>query len=205
MSAARPVIGLLGQVCTGKSTVAEAFRRRGAELYEADKLVHELYRRAEVKAEVRKRFGADVFAPDGEVDRKKLGALVFADEAKLAELTREVIFPRTGEALDARLRTFRAGQAPALVLDAPTLLESGRGALCDRLLFVSAPRARREAWARGRGWEPGELARREGRMLDEQEKRKRCDAVLENGGTLEDVDRRVAELWAAWVAPGVRE
>lgn len=203
MTARRLVLGLVGQVCAGKSAVAAAFRNRGAELYEADKLVHELYARPDVKAQVRQLFGAEVFDAAGAVDRKKLGALVFGDPARLKELTEGVIFPRTGEALKTQLDVFRAGQAPVLLVDAPTLFEAGREGWCDRVIFVAARRERREVWARtNRGWAEGELARREARMQDETGKRARCHAVLENDGTLEDLDRKVGALWERWVVQG---
>ena len=200
----RPVIGLVGQVCAGKSAVAAAFQRRGARVRAADRWVHELYGRDDVKAEVRSLCGGGVFDSGGEVDRRKLGAAVFADAGLLEALTRRVVYPRVGAALERETAAFRAatgpGAAPALVLDAPTLLEAGREPLCDRLLFVAAPRERRLAWALARrGWAPEELERRERHLLDEVRKRARCHAAIENSGTLEDLDRRVAELWKAWV------
>lgn len=203
--AARPVIGLVGQVCAGKSTVAESFRRRGAAVYEADKLVHALYRREDVKQDVRARFGAEMFGADGEVDRSKLGARVFADPAKLKELTEQVIFPRTRVELMRQLDAFRAASgpnaAPALLLDAPTLLEAGYTQLCDKLLFLSAPKARREAWAQARnGWSAEELARRDARLGDETAKRARCDEVLENAGSVAELDEKIGRLWKRWVS-----
>ncbi|MBI3828120.1 MAG: dephospho-CoA kinase [Planctomycetes bacterium] len=204
MSAAHLAIGLVGQVCAGKSAAAEAFCKRGAALYEADKEVHGLYARKDVKADVRKLFGAGVFDAQGEVDRKKLGALVFGDEAKLKALTEQIVFPRTGEILQERLEAFRKGTLPGdprvLLIDAPTLFEAGREGWCDRIVFVAAPRERRERWAKERrGWAQGELAKREARMQDEALKRAGCQAVLENDGTLEDLDRKVSKLWDEWV------
>jgi dephospho-CoA kinase len=113
------VVGLVGQVCAGKSAVTEAFKRRGAMVYEADKVVHALYERQDVKDEVRALLGAEVFGADGQADRKKIGAAVFADPAKLKELTERIIFPRTLEVLEARLKEFKAPEcaAPALIVD----------------------------------------------------------------------------------------
>lgn len=204
MSASRLAIGLVGQVCAGKSAVAEAFRKRGAAMYEADKEVHGLYALKDVKEDVRKLFGDGVFGAKGDVDRKKLGAVVFADEAKLKVLTEKIIFPRTGEILQERLEAFRKGALKGnpgvLLIDAPTLFEAKRESWCDKIVFVAAPRERRERWAKEkRGWADGELAKREARMQDEYSKRARCQAVLENDGTLEELDRKVGELWGKWV------
>lgn len=204
MSSARLAIGLVGQVCAGKSAVAEAFRTRGAALYEADKEVHGVYARNDVKKDVRKLFGDGVFDAKGEVDRKKLGALVFADEAKLKALTEMIVFPRTGEILQERLEAFRKGtlkgNPSVLLIDAPTLFEAKREGWCDKIVFVAAPLERRERWAKeNRGWAKDELAKREARMLDEAAKRARCHAVLENEGTLDELDQKVGELWVKWV------
>lgn len=206
MSGARPVIGLVGQVCAGKSAVAEAFRKRGARVWEADRWVRVLYARKDVKAQVRALCGAGVFGPDGEVDRRALGARAFADATVLTALTRDVIYPRVGRQMRRELAAFRrergAQATPALVLEAPTLLEAGLERHCDRLLFVAAPREFRRRWAaEQRGWPEEEVARRERYLLDDTAKRQRCDVVLENTGTLADLDAKVAELWKTWVAP----
>ncbi len=212
--ARRLVLGLVGEVCAGKSSVAQAFQKRGAVVLEADRLVHQLYRRADVKREVRRLLGAAVFDARGAVDRRKVGALVFSDGEKLKRLTRQVLYPRTGAVLKARLKAFRtasgtgrsrAGGAPALVLDAPLLFEARRESWCDKKIFVTAPRKRRERWAREtRGWAADELARREGRMLDARIKRARCDATLDNSGSLRDLDRQVGTLWRRWIETGKR-
>jgi dephospho-CoA kinase len=194
----RPVLGLVGQVCAGKGTVAEAFRRRGARIFNADRAVHELYGRTDVQADVRRIFGTAVFDARGQVDRKKLAALVFDRPERLGELT-GILFPRVGAEVRAARTEFERSADPALVLDAPTLFEAGRADDCDRIVFVAAPLERRETWAAGRGWSPGEIARRERWLLSEKEKRSRCHAVIENRGSLEDLDRQVGELWFKWV------
>jgi dephospho-CoA kinase len=192
------VIGLTGQVCAGKSAVAGAFGRLGATLYDADKCVHELYRQPEVIAQVRSLFGGAALNANGEVDRKALGKIVFGDTALLQRLTKEVIFPRTGRAIEAEIGRFRASDAPMLLLDAPTLFESGRSAVCDKIVFVCAPLSRRLAWAKARGWDENELRLRDMRLQDEQAKRRRAAVVIDNAGTLDDLDRQVWEVCDAW-------
>ena len=192
------VVGLIGQVCAGKTTVAEAFRQRGAVVYDADREVHELYARAEVVAQVRALCGEGVLDRHGAVDRQALARLVFADPAQLKALTEQVVFPRVREAAAAAIRRFRGAEAGVLVLDAPTLVEAGQAEVCNQLVFVAAPLARRQQWAAARGWEAGELARREGRLGDEKQKRRAASAVIANDGTPQDLQRRVDELLAAW-------
>lgn len=195
---ARFIVGLIGQICAGKSAVSEAFRRRGARVYDADLSVHAIYRMPEVIEEVRRLFGDGVLDAAGQVDRKAVARIVFSDAAKLKALTETIIFPRTGKMMDREIDAFRRSAAPALVLDAPTLIEAGREKVCDVLIFVAAPKEKREQWARQRGWAAGELERRESRLLDEGEKRKRAAAVIENAGTLEDLDCDVGRWFDIW-------
>lgn len=192
------VIGLVGQVCAGKSAVSEAFRKAGARVYDADKSVHEIYGRPEVIGEVLTMFGPGVLTATGEVDRKLLGKIVFGDAAKLKRLTNEIIFPRTGSAIEEAIEAFRMSNAAALLLDAPSLFESGRENVCDRIVYVAAPIERREAWAAKRGWAPGEIERRENMLRRDGEKRSKADALIENAGTLEDLEQDASRLMRLW-------
>jgi len=192
------VVGLIGQVCAGKSTVAEAFKRRGAAVYNADDAVRELYAQPGIVAQVRALFGGSVLDGHGRVDCHALGRLVFNDPARLRLLTEQVVFPRTREAIEGAIGRFRRSSVKVLLLDAPTLIESGQAAVCDRLVFVAAPVERRREWARARGWPPGELEKRDACLADDQEKRRAATAVIVNDGTLEDVQRHVDGLLAAW-------
>jgi len=192
------VVGLVGQVCAGKSTVAEAFRRHGAIVFDADRAVHELYAQAAVARQVRELFGAGVLDGEGRVNREELGRLVFSDPVQLKRLTEEVVFPRVRDSLMAELERFRASDSAVLLLDAPTLVEAGLTELCDQVVFVTARLARRQQWARARGWEPSELGRREACMLDEEQKRRVATTSICNDGTREDIEVQAGKLLAAW-------
>ena len=194
----RPVIGLVGQVCSGKSAVAEAFGKLGARIYDADKAVHALYERPDVTREVAAMFGSAVLDADGKVDRKALARIVFNDRSQLVRLTQGIIFPRTGAEMQKAIEDFKNSDATVLVLDAPALFESGRQDTCDTIVYVAAPLERREAWARKRGWIPGEIARREGMLENDDEKRRRADAIIMNDGTLDEVERQAGRLMRLW-------
>ena len=198
MSHQKVVIGLVGQVCAGKSAVSEAFRKHGVRVYDADKSVHEIYGRPEVIAEVAAMFGPSVLNAAGEVDRKPLGKIVFGDAEHLKRLTSGIIFPRTGAAIVEAIEAFRKSDAPALLLDAPALFESGREGLCDRIVYVAAPLERRETWAAKRGWPPGEIVRRENMLQRDGEKRSRADALIENVGTVENLEQEAGRLMRLW-------
>jgi dephospho-CoA kinase len=191
------VLGLIGPVCAGKSEVSRRLRELGAEIYDADAVVRELYARPDVKDAVRELFGDAIFESDGSVNRAAIAERVFSDGELRRRLTTEILFPRTGERLRTQLAEFRARAAAGdvLVLDAPTLLEAGRAALCDAVLFVTAPVERRRAWAHARGWAPDELRRRDAAMAPEDEKRRIANFVIENTGSVADLRTAVDAVW----------
>jgi len=165
-------------------------------------VVRGLYERPDVCKEVHALFGASVLDRDGRVDRRAIAHHVFGpsgDPELRRRLTEEIIFPRTAAVLRDKIERFREHARPddVLVLDAPTLLEAGRGDHCDRLLLVTAPLARRREWARARGWSAQEVEQRDAVMIPEAEKRRRADDVIENAGTLEDLDHAVDRIWSA--------
>ena len=191
------VLGLVGPACAGKSEVSRRFRELGAEIYDADAIVRELYKRPDVKSAVRALLGEAVFEPNGEVSRPAIAARIFADEELRRRLTGEIIFPRTGKVLRRQLADFRhrASAHDVLVLDAPTLIEAGRAALCDAILLATAAAERRRAWAAARGWSPGELDRRDAAMTPESEKRRLARYVIENSSSVADLRAAVDGVW----------
>ena len=195
------VLGLVGPVCAGKSEVSRLLRERGAEVYEADAFVRELYERPEVARAVSQLFGEGVLDGAGRVDRRAIARRVFgasADRTLLRRLTEEILFPRTGEELRDRIERFRGRARPGdvLVVDAPTLFESGRADWCDKILLVTAPPERRRAWAVARGWKAGDVDERDAAMLPESDKRRHADQVIDNSGTLADLERAVDRVWS---------
>ena len=194
------VLGLVGPVCAGKSEVSRRLRELGAQVYEADAIVRQLYEQPDVKEAVRALFGAEVFGPAGTVNRSAIAARVFGtggDPELLRRLTKEVIFPRTGSILAAEIERFRASAGPSdvLVLDAPTLVEAGRAGWCDAILLVTAPLERRRTWSATRGWPPDELDRRDAAMLPESEKRRQSEHVIENTGSLGELRNALDRVW----------
>ena len=196
-----PVVGLAGDVCAGKSSVSARFKTLGAQVWDADGFVRKLYEKDDVKADVRRLFGNAVFNEQGQVDRGKIGNLVFEQKPELlAQLTGQILYPRTGAAIREEIQTFRNQTvAKVLLLDAPTLFESGTASVCDRLLWVSAPLEVRSKWAaEKRGWPAGEIERRESRMLPAAEKRAKCQEVIHNNGTLDELNSQVDRIWKLW-------
>ena len=190
-----PVIGLLGGVASGKSTVARMLAEQGATLVSADEIAHAVLARPEVRDRIVARWGREVLAGGGQVDRAKLGERVFADPQELAAL--EAI---THPAILAAMRQQIAGaqgsaDVAAVVVDAPLLIEAELDALCDLLVFVDTPLETRLARAAGRGWDASELRRRERHQQPLEAKRGRARFIIENDSTLETTLEQVQQLW----------
>jgi dephospho-CoA kinase len=184
------VIGLLGGVGSGKSTVAELLARRGLLVLDADAEARAAVDRPEVRAALVRRFGADIEQPGGTLDRSLLARRAFADEASTADLN-AIVHPAVRARLLDALRA--AGDRP-VVLDVPLLLESPLAVHVTAWVYVDAPEAAREARVAGRRWPEGERERREARQAPLPAKRARAHIVLENRGSLRDLEGQVDAL-----------
>ncbi|MBL9150561.1 MAG: dephospho-CoA kinase [Phycisphaerae bacterium] len=175
-----PVIGIVGGIGSGKSAVAEAFRGLGCIVSDSDRLAHEALRDPSIRAAVVARHGRAILDDHGEIDRKALGRIVFADrEARTA--LEALVHPYINTARE-RLFATATPTTPACVIDAPLLLEAGLGPLCDAIVFVDAPHALRLARVASRGWDEAELARREAAQWSLPKKRAASTDVVENVG-----------------------
>jgi len=196
------VIGVLGGIASGKSWVAAHLAGKQGVLIDADAIAREVLESPEVRAELRAAFGAGVLRPDGLPDREALARVVFDSPAERARLE-GFTHPRIRARIRALLDGARARRVPRVVLDVPLLLENeaahGLTGECHELLFVdSEPLARARRAAASRGWDPGEVARREAQQLPLEEKRARAHFVIRNHGSLEELqsefDRYLAQL-----------
>src|SRR3954454_5663913 len=131
-------IALTGGIATGKSYVLEQFRRRGVPCLDADALAHGVTAAGtEATAAIAARFGADVLAPDGSVDRKKLGPIVFADPAARRELE-AITHPAVYRAIAAGIRAFELmGDDPFAIVDVPLLFETGAEDQFDKVIVTT--------------------------------------------------------------------
>ena len=187
-------VGLTGGVASGKSTVSRMLAELGAVVIDADVLAREAVDRdTDGLAEVVAAFGPEVLTPAGDLDRPALGALVFADEAKRRTLE-AIIHPR----VRARAAELEAS-APAgavVVHDIPLLAETGQGAAFDAVVVVDVPTGLQvERMVRDRGWSPEEAESRIAAQATREERRAIATYVVENTGTIEDLRRRVVEVF----------
>lgn len=204
MKSNKPVIGLVGGIGSGKSQVAAAFARRGAGVIAGDELAHEALRQPEVKEQVAHRWGPDVLDEQGEVRRRKLAGIVFADPKELKALE-AIVHPWIKRRIAEEVEKARQDPAVRLVvLDAAVMLEAGWSEVCDRLVYVDAPReVRLRRLAGQRGWTAEELAARESAQLPLTEKASRADHAIDNSADHPHLCRQVDDLLRLWgLGPG---
>jgi len=190
----RPLlIGLTGNIGTGKSTVAKMLAELGAEVIDADKAAHEVMRTGTpAHAQIVVTFGPEVLAPDGEIDRARLGALVFADPAALARLE-TIVHPATIEAIHRRIA---ASQATVVVIEAIKLIEAGLADDCDSVwVTICQPEQQVYRIMGGRGLSRAEAEQRVRAQSPQEEKIARANVVIDTSGKL---SRTRAQMRAAW-------
>jgi dephospho-CoA kinase len=196
-------IGLVGGVASGKSRVARMLADLGAGLLDADRTGHEvLAEDAEVRDALIERWGDGVLASDGSIDRSAVAKHVFGSEASATEerqFLESVLHPRIKTKLMREARNFETLGCPAVVLDAPLLLEADWGAMCDVILMVDASRETRLARARQRGWSEAEFDKREAAQWPIVKKRSAAHVVIDNDGTEDELRAVVNRFWEAHV------
>ncbi|HET8565397.1 MAG TPA: dephospho-CoA kinase [Solirubrobacterales bacterium] len=184
-------IGLTGGIAAGKSEALKAFARLGAATLSSDAVVHELLESQELRDRLAARWGPEV-VPDGTLDRTRIGEVVFADPEQLAWLEAQ-IHPLVKERTAAWLMALPADTEVAVV-EVPLLFEAGSDAVFDTTVaVVTADEVRRErAAARGHAL----VDEREARQLTQPEKAERAEHVVENDGSVEDLEQALSALLA---------
>lgn len=195
-----PILGLVGGMGSGKSFVAGLFAELGAKVVEGDQAGHEALKQPEIKQKIVARWGEEVLDEQGEINRRKLGSIVFADAEQLAALE-AIVFPWIKEKLRRDLvEADKNTEARLLILDAAVMMEAGWSGICDAILFVDAPKEVRQQRVAGRGWSLEELEKRERSQMSLEEKRTQCQAVVENAGDLLRTRQQVQALFDQWKA-----
>lgn len=207
-----------GGIASGKSTVGKLLAARGATFLDCDKIAHEVLAEPEVAARLAEAFGPGVLDPEGRVDRKALGRVVFDDPAALRRLE-ALVHPGVRERVQGALRSLALEAAAAgagapravAVIDAavaskmklteglPGLDVGGRD--YDVVVFVDVSPEIRRRRAAERGWAPGELERREARQESLTVLEDRADVVIHNDGDLREAESHVERVWSEFVEP----
>jgi len=198
-----PIIGLSGGIGSGKSTVAKILVDSGAVVIDADQVVREVQQPGSPGLEeIVESFGRDILLPDGNLDRKALGDVVFRDPEALVRLN-QIIHPKVSAEMARRLMEALETQPALVVLDIPLLFEgkkSGKGTAsvipfdATVLVWVPADLQVERQMARD-ACDEGEARRRMAAQLPIDEKRKLADFIIDNAGTLEETRKQVEELF----------
>jgi len=194
------LVGLTGGIGSGKSTAARMLRERGAAVFDADVLAREAVAPGtEGHRAVVERFGADVLAPGGELDREALASVVFADPAARRDLE-AIVHPEVrrlfAEGSDAYRDTDRV-----VVLSAPLLVETGMHSAFDVLVVVAVPvSVQVERLMRDRGMSEAAVRARIDAQAPLEDKAAVADILLDNEGSPEELARQIDRIWADLVA-----
>ncbi|NGO45675.1 dephospho-CoA kinase [Streptomyces ureilyticus] len=188
-------VGLTGGIGAGKSEVSRLFVEYGAVLIDADKIAREVVAPGTPGlAAVVDTFGEDILTPDGSLDRPKLGSIVFTDPDRLAQLN-SIVHPLVG----ARSRELEAAasQDAVIVHDVPLLAENGLAPLYDVVVVVdAAPETQLDRLIRLRGMTEEDARARMATQATREKRLDTADIVIDNDVPLEELERRVREVWA---------
>jgi dephospho-CoA kinase len=190
------VIGLTGGILSGKSTISQMLAEKGAVIIDADKIGHEAYKpHTKTWQDLRNAFGESIIKQNMEIDRKKLGEIVFNDPQALARLN-EIVHPRMHSMIKEEIERLRGEGVDVVVLEAAVLIEANWTDLVDEVWAAVAPEEVAVKRLQNRGGLSEEQARARIRsQLSPEERAKHADVIIDTDCELSQVRAKVAELW----------
>ncbi len=190
------VIGLTGSICSGKSTIAKFLAQMGAAVINADEIGHEAYEpHCETWQQVVDGFGKQILTTGGEIDRKKLGEIVFKDPEALKRLN-GIMHPGMHRVAEKRIEKLKREGAEVIVLEAPLLVEANWLDLVDEVWVAKASEANAlKRCAERSGLSEAEAKARMASQLSPSEKAKHADVLIDTNVSLAQVEAKVKELW----------
>ncbi len=196
----RPVvIGLVGGIASGKSYVGSLLENHGAQRIDADRLGHQVLMEKDVRDRLTQIWGSSVLTENGEVDRTKVGKLVFGTSFNAVAQRKQleaIVLPRIRSLAFEQIASVRSlPQVPlAIVIDAPLLIEAGWEPMCDFILFIDSPFEERIQRAAARGWTEPHFAARESSQISLDAKRKRATHFIDNSRDA-NITQQVDHFW----------
>ena len=190
------VIGLTGSIGTGKSEAARQLEALGASIISADQVGHEAYTpNTEAWEQVVAAFGDDILQDDGEIDRRKLGAVVFSDPGQLEKLN-QIMHPRMARMVADKIEELRAQGAEVVVVEAALLFEAGWDSLVEEVWVTdSTEQVVIERLKQRNGMSEEEARKRISSQMGRTERLERSDYVIENSGDMATLGNTIKELW----------
>lgn len=189
------VIGLTGGIATGKSTVEKILENLGAKVIDADKVVHKLLSDENVKNKIRQYF-PDTFDNEGNIDRKKLAGIVFNDYEK-KKILENILHPKVGQEIDKWIEINKKENSDkVLFVSVPLMIETGSYKKYDKVVLVYAPRELQiKRLIENKGYSYEEALVRINAQMDIEEKRKYADYIIENTGSIPELEEKVKQLY----------
>jgi len=198
----KPIIGILGGIGSGKSTVAAEFAKLGCKVIDADKIAHKLLDEPTVKEKIIASFGRAILDSAGKIDREKLAEVVFTDADKLSSLNR-IIHPLVLQRAEELIGQYnRQKQVKAIVLDMPLLVEVGWDKRCDKLIFVDCEQKLRLDRAKKMGFDKNQVKIRENFQISLDNKANLADNTINNNSDFSALVRQVADIFSYIVYNG---
>ncbi|WP_439021443.1 dephospho-CoA kinase [Bacillus thuringiensis] len=193
------VIGLTGGIASGKSTVSEMFRELSIPVIDADVIAREVVEQGKpAYNKIVEVFGAEVLQQDGELDRPKLGSIVFYSEEKRLQLNK-IVHPAVREEMNTQKEMYIKKGVQAVVLDIPLLFESKLTSLVDRVLVVAVtPNTQLERLMKRNNFSEEEAKARIQSQMPLEEKVKNADEVINNDGTIMETKTQLQEILKEW-------
>ena len=191
------VIGLAGGIGSGKSTVSQYLAELGAIILDADKVGHEAFKpNTDTWREVVAAFGRQILIPSGEINRKKLGEIVFSQPEALSRLN-QIMHPRMHDILKAQIEEYQRQGVDVVVLEAAILIEANWTSLVDEVWVTVAPEAMvLKRIKEQRGLEEAQILARIRSQLSTEERVKHAVAIINNDGNFDEIKTKVKDLWA---------
>ncbi|GIO16629.1 dephospho-CoA kinase [Cohnella xylanilytica] len=196
-------IGLTGGIATGKSTVSQMLERRGAALVDADRIAREVVEPGQAPLrQIAERFGQAVLNEDGTLNRRKLGQIVFSDEAERKALE-AITHPAIRALMRERMERLEAERPDRLVVvDVPLLFESKLQSLFEQVLVVYVPRSVQLTRLMERdGLAEEEARKRLDAQMDIEDKKRLADYVIDNSAGLAETEEQIERFWRDKVRP----
>jgi dephospho-CoA kinase len=193
----KPIIGILGGIGSGKSTVAAEFAKLGCKVINADEIAHKLLDTLEVKKQIISLLGKDILDGAGKIHREKIADIVFSDSEKLSSLN-NIIHPLVLAQVELLITQYnRQDSVKAIVLDMPLLMEVGWDKRCDKLIFVDCPWHIRADRAKKKGvFDENRLKNRENFQISLDNKANIADNTINNGFSFEVLVKQVADIFS---------
>ena len=199
----KPLIGLMGGIASGKSTVAGLLERFGCAVIDADKIARMALQKVEVKEQLGKIFGVHIFDSSGQIDRKKLAEIAFQSHEKISTLNsiiHPLVFSRTEELITEYNKD---KNIKAIVLDMPLLVEVGWDRRCDKLLFVACKQQIRLSRAQKKpDFDANQLKKRENFQISLDKKADIAHYVICNDLSLSELTRQLDDIFPCLTGGG---